>query len=94
MNTYAGYRDEDKPISVGTVQESLKRAAVTAGIQRRVTPHTLRHAFATGLLDAGVDLRTIQQLLGHAQLSTTQRYLHVGMSRIRSTRSPLDSLYE
>ena len=85
-------RQPEKPISVRAVQNALSRAVVRAGIQRRVTPHTLRHAFATGLLDADVDLPTIQRLLGHADLGTTSRYLHVSDVAVRSTRSPLDAL--
>lgn len=79
-------------ISTRAVQNAIKRAAARAGIHRRITPHTLRHAFATGLLDSGVDIRTIQRLLGHATLATTSRYLHVSTARIEATRSPLDAL--
>ena len=79
-------------ISTRAAQNALKKAVKKAGIQRRLTPHTLRHAFATGLLDSGIDIRTIQRLLGHATLATTSRYLHVSTARIEATRSPFDAL--
>ena len=69
-----------------------RRAAKAAGICKRVSLHTLRHSFATHLLEAGVDVRTIQMLMGHAKLSTTAIYIHVSDEKVRATGSPLDFL--
>jgi site-specific recombinase XerD len=70
----------------------VKNAAAAAGIEKNVTAHTLRHSFATHLLEGGTNLRVIQDLLGHQSARTTQVYTHVAQSMIESVRSPLDNL--
>jgi site-specific recombinase XerD len=85
-------KTEDVPLSSATVQKACKLAAALAGIHKSVTPHTLRHSYATGLLEAGVDLLTISRLLGHSSFITTMVYLHVRRPHLESTPSPLDWL--
>jgi integrase/recombinase XerD len=85
-------RDPGQHISVRSVQLACQTARDTAGIGKPITMHTLRHSFATHLLEAGTDLCTIKLLLGHRSLSTTARYLHVATSTVCATRSPLDCL--
>jgi site-specific recombinase XerD len=82
----------DRPYAATSIQKAVKAAARRAGIQKNVTPHTLRHSYATGLLEAGVDLLTISRLLGHASFTTTMVYLHVRQVHLGSTPSPLDWL--
>lgn len=80
------------PIARNSVFQACRKAARRAGITKPVHPHSLRHAFATHLLEDGVNLVVIQTLLGHAHLRTTAGYLHLSDSAVRSTRSPLELL--
>jgi site-specific recombinase XerD len=80
------------PIDPTTAQRTYAAARDAAGIPREGGIHTLRHAFATHLLEAGVDLPTIQRLLGHGHISTTMRYLHLARTRLTGTTSPLELL--
>jgi site-specific recombinase XerD len=82
----------DTPITTKVVWNACKEAAQRAGLQKDVHPHTLRHCFATHLLEAGADLRTIQMLLGHRDLEETTIYLHLSERHLSATGSPLDSL--
>src|SRR5216684_2274580 len=82
----------DTPITTKVVWDACKEAAQLAGLQKEVHPHTLRHCFATHLLEAGADLRTIQTLLGHSDLEETTLYLHLSQRHLNATVSPLDSL--
>lgn len=85
-------RDESRPIQPVTIQHVCRHLALQAGIRKKVTPHTLRHTYATHVLENGGDLRLLQELLGHRSLRTTSVYLHVSAQRIRETPSPLDAL--
>ena len=85
-------RGKERPISDKTVWYACKQAARHAGLTKRVSPHCLRHSFATHLLEAGTDLRTIQILLGHGDLETTAKYLHLSQRHLRAVANPLEGL--
>jgi len=85
-------KTSDTPISGTTIQKACKAAAREAKLSPAISPHTLRHSFATSLLEAGVDLLTISQLLGHKSFTTTMIYLHVRRPHLNSTPSPIDWL--
>ena len=84
--------DPSRPITVRTVQRACREAVEAAGLDKSVTVHTLRHCFATHLLEQGVDIRVIQGLLGHRQIASTTRYARVALSTIGQVQSPLELL--
>jgi integrase/recombinase XerD len=85
-------RSRTDPVSTRQINRAIHEAADAAGIRKRVTPHTLRHSFATHLLEQDVDIRVIQVLLGHSKLDTTALYARVATKTIRSVTSPLERL--
>ena len=87
-----GHRGQERPISDKTVWYACKEAAARAGIKKRIGPHTLRHSFATHLMEAGTDLRTIQLLMGHAHLEHTTVYLHLSQRHLHAAPNPLDQI--
>lgn len=87
-----GHRGGERPISDKTVWYAAKESAARAGIKKRIGPHTLRHSFATHLMEAGTDLRTIQLLMGHAHLEHTTLYLHLSQRHLHAAANPLDQI--
>jgi integrase/recombinase XerD len=85
-------RAAGEPISISTIQKACSGARRKAGLTKPVTTHTMRHCFGTHLLEAGVDLRTIQMLLGHSSLTSTSVYLHVATPALKTSASALDVL--
>jgi site-specific recombinase XerD len=85
-------QDPDNPLNTRTVQQVCRDARQAAGLSKKATVHSLRHSFASHLLEAGTNIRTIQILLGHRSLSTTAIYTHVSTAALEATQSPLDRL--
>jgi site-specific recombinase XerD len=84
--------DPARPLCPDTVQRACQKVVRRAGLTKPASLHTLRHCFATHLLEAGVDLRTLQAIMGHTSLQTTARYLHVSSQHLRQTPSLLERL--
>ena len=85
-------KTSDTPLAGTTIQKACKQASKDAGIRKNITPHSLRHSFATALLEAGVDLLTIGRLLGHTSFTSTMIYLHVRKTHLDRSPSPIDWL--
>jgi integrase/recombinase XerD len=84
---------KNKPLTTRNIQKIIKLTKERAKIDKKVTPHTLRHSFATHLLEQGNDIRIIQTMLGHSSLSTTQVYTHISSEQIKKVKNPLDNLF-
>jgi len=83
---------KERALTTRNIQKIVRNAGIKSGLSKEVHPHTLRHSFATHLLDAGVDLRKIQFLLGHSSIATTQIYTHVSSEQVKAIKNPLDEL--
>jgi integrase/recombinase XerD len=86
------FTSKEEALTTRNIQKIIKKAKEKAGITKKVTPHTLRHSFATHLLEAGVDIRKIQVLLGHSRIDTTQIYTRVSGKELENIKNPLDGL--
>ena len=84
--------NEEKHITARTVQKIFQNVCKKAGIKKKASVHSLRHSFATHLLESGIDLRYIQELLGHKSSKTTETYTHVSTKNLSTIKNPLDSL--
>ncbi len=89
---YVFSKKNGKQLSTDTIQRIVRKAAKQAGITKHVTPHSLRHSYATHLLESGTNIRYIQSLLGHSSLNTTQIYTNVASEQLKKVESPLDNL--
>lgn len=89
---FPGHRTPRRPITREAVRWRLTQAAVEIKLRKRITPHSLRHSFATNLLESGVDLPTVQMLLGHRSIRSTAEYIHITLGRFQRAMSPLDLL--
>ena len=85
-------QDPAKPITTRQLSRVVEAAAIAAGLTKNVSPHTLRHSFATHLLEDGTEIRVIQVLLGHAKLDNTALYTRVATKTVRTVTSPLDKI--
>jgi site-specific recombinase XerD len=91
-NDYVFVGNNNHHLSVRSIQEIIRKAAKKAGIRKSIHPHTLRHSFATHLIEQGTDLSAVQSLLGHNDARTTMNYLHMVKPRIANVKSPIDSI--
>ena len=85
---------KEKALTTRNIQKIIQGTRKRAGISKKTTPHTLRHSFATHLLEQGVDIRIIQTMLGHSSLSTTQVYTHISNEQLKKVKNPLDNLFQ